>query len=219
MKANKILIVAAAMATSSAAFAQFSNGGGKATGTSVNNEAYNRISVSYAMGTLDIERNHNTLDLSGAAINFTHGLPLSSDIPLFLEIGGTLSWLQYSESEHGYKDEFTVIDASLPVNLTYKINISDEFSIVPFVGPNARFNIVATEKFSEGARSESFSLFDKNDLEYKDDLWNRFQIGGQVGIGFNFNKFYAGYQYQWNLTDLSKNMTLSRNSISVGINF
>lgn len=223
MKATKLLLTAVVMAaTSMTAFAQFVSGGGVSNVTSTSsNEDYNRFTVSYVMGSFDYDGIKSKDDINepnGVSIGLTHGQSISSNTPLFLEYGVTLTWLNGSEDDDVEELSRNILDISVPVNLAYKVNVSDEFSIVPYIGPSARLNIMSKATLEDSYESVSIDFFDKDDVG-KESVWNRFQIGAQVGIGVSFNNYYFSYQYQWDFMDLAKKMTMTRNMISVGFNF
>jgi hypothetical protein len=109
------------------------------------------------------------------------------------------------------------VNIAVPVNLAYKIGLNDNISVVPFVGVNFKLNLLAKEKYEDDEASESFSYFDKDDVG-SDAQWNRFQFGGQLGVGINFKKLYLGYQFQWDFSELAKKTKMPSNSVVLGIN-
>lgn len=222
MKVTKFLLTAVIMAATTTAFAQFVNGGSSSKiATSSSNEDYNRFTVSYVMGSFDFDGIKSKDDINepnGVSLGITHGQSISSTTPLYLEYGATVTWLNGSEDDDDEELSRNIIDITVPINIAYKITVSDELSFVPFIGPSARLNIMSKATLEDSYESVSINFFDKDDVG-KESVWNRFQIGAQVGVGVNFKQYYFGYQYQWDFMDLAKKMTMSRNMISIGINF
>ncbi len=67
------------------------------------------------------------------------------------------------------------------------------------------------------------NLFDKKDMGSKDATWNRFQLGWQIGLGFNYKAFYLGLQYGTDFIPAYKYKKQSVNSgtfsAKIGFNF
>jgi hypothetical protein len=135
-------------------------------------------------------------------------------MPLFLEYGANLTWLNYNEDEGGESFKHNILNIAVPINLAYKIGLTDDISLVPYVGINFKGNLVSKAKYEWDDESESYSYFDDDDVE---DTWNRFQLGGQVGVGINFKQLYIGYQFQGDFMELSKKYKMPTNSIVLGI--
>ena len=93
----------------------------------------------------------------------------------------------------------TFMNIAVPVNFSYRFDVSDKFSIAPYAGLNLKLNIIGKAK-AKGA-TESTSFFKKDDFkkaELDEDLTaNRFQLGMNLGVNCIINKkFSAGYRFQ-----------------------
>lgn len=119
---------------------------------------------------------------NGADFGFLKGINVAS-IPLYVEVGGELGWNMFSGFEAGsgkYKvsvDDQHIINVSMPVSISYKFELSDNISLMPFTGPNFRFNVY--DSLNEGDQAI-------------------FQAGWNVGAGFTFGQFYVGYRFTAN---------------------
>ncbi len=223
MKTFKYLLSAAMLTLAATASAQFANsgssGGGFSLGT-VKTDDYSRFKVSYlnASFSYDTDYSYDSESLNGASIEYLYGKHITQNLPLFIEYGLNFSWGTHSDSEHDVDIKFNMMHLTVPVNVAYKLSLNDDFSIDPFVGLGARFNVLAKESYDDGYYDKSYSMFDEDDMG-KDDTWNRFQLCGQVGVGICFQQFYLGYEYSWNFMELAKKLKMNTNYVSVGINF
>ena len=139
--------------------------------------------------------------LSGFTIDYRHGFQLSNR-PMFVEAGLGLSYGTGSKTFMDYKYSISSFNIKIPVNFVYRFTINSEFSIQPYTGINFKFNGTMSYK----AGKNSYNLFNtiENDFGIADDVKDvmtysgggrRVQMGWQIGIGVNWNKWYAGMEY------------------------
>ena len=173
-----------------------------------------------------------TLEPKGASFAIMKGISLTDKLPIFLDLGGRLSWthqkLEWHE-EDWYEgelinevDKFTFMNIAVPVNAAYKIAFEStpNVTIVPFFGLNFKFNFFAREKFeSDGLESyeKKYNLLKEEEGDAK-----IFQFGLNLGVGVNLRSFYVGYNFQPDLSpfmkDGSDKLKTLQNYITVGIN-
>jgi hypothetical protein len=197
MKNLKVFMLAGALAVSASAFAQDYN----MVGLSYNNTSYG-FNDAYGRGHKDL--NYST---NGIGIDYIHGFSVSKSLPMFVELGGNINFNFHSETEEedGYKAtaKFQNINLQVPVNFAWRFNIIDDFSIKPYVGINFKLNLVSQNKAEyenpDGEKEDSkwISCFDKGEeaMDGSEYTWNRFQMGWQIGVGFQYKPFYLGVQY------------------------
>lgn len=150
---------------------------------------YNRLTVSYnSLSTGDMD-----VSMSGLSFAWTKGYSVSKDMPLFIEtgIGMTYGW----NSEDMDIERATVemnskfLSLQIPVNLTYKFNISEGLRVAPFAGVYFRGNIVGeTNAEYRGEELASIDWYDDYDA-------TRFNVGWQIGAGLEYKKLYLGLSY------------------------
>jgi hypothetical protein len=219
MKFLKPILTGLFMALSVCAFAQFSKLSTLGNSLSANTDDYSRFQIGYVVATpkFDGEDDEDNDKFKGVTLGAIYGTSLNSTIPIFLEGGYNLTWLNWNDSDEDYEEKWNVLNVTVPVNIAYKIGFgNDDFSIVPYAGINFKGNLLSIFKYEDDEESESFSYFDKNDVESGEE-WNRFQFGGQIGIGINYKRLYLGYQFQGDFTELAKNFKMPTNSIILGI--
>ncbi len=259
MKAVKILMMAGAMAIATPAFAQFSNAstGARSNGGSSmvkDTTPYDRISLSYQYDMMKLDvKDADDQNLNGVAIDYIHGFSVSKTLPIFIETGIGFNVGFWGDSDNDYKmttpsgtcdaelkNNLTTLSVSIPVNVAYKFNINNDFSIHPYLGLNLKFNALAQNKYKFDCEDSdiqddvddlsdkefedsfgvprSYSMFDK-DYTGKDGQWKRFQLGWHIGVGVNYKAFYVGLSYGTDFMELAKKLNTSTFKIGVGYNF
>lgn len=181
---------------------------------SMNAQDYNRVALSYDYTGLGFNKEMDffgtekaeTIGQNGFGLNYAHGFGVATN--MFVEVGANVDFLFGSRTEKGNGEEAKFktqnINLQVPVNYVYRFNIADGVSIDPYVGIN--FKLHFTEKYKtdykdledpEYSRDGKWiSVFDKGEdaMDGKDNTWNRFQMGWQVGVGVNYERYYLGVQ-------------------------
>lgn len=226
-------MLAGALATAATASAQFANTSSKSASTG-DYTGYNRIGISYNNTHFGYNKNAGGSDsnfsLNGVGIDYIHGFGLTSNYPIFLEVGLNATFNFGSDSEEGDKDYFyndywmrskytskkQFINLQVPVNFVYRFQVTDDWTIAPYLGLNFKLNVVGkfrtdleidhnvpSNLLSQAGIRESDlkeegewqNVFDKDDMGSNDNTWNRFQMGWHIGCGFQYKPFYLGIQY------------------------
>lgn len=227
MKALKFLLSAVLFTVSTCAFAQFTNASSSKSSSSfgsssVGEDSYRRFEVGYTMGKAKIYGEEADEADKGLTAALIYGTRMMPDMPLFLEYGAKATWLHSSDEEDIYEDEeykesFNYLNLAVPVNAVFKIGVTDDVVVSPYVGLNLKVNIMAKSKVKYEEKTETLNYFDKDDMD--DDVFNRFQLGMNLGVGVNFKKFYIGYNFQPDFMELAEKTKYPTNTISLGVNF
>ena len=173
-----------------------------------NAEGYNRIGLSYNNTSYRFSgykgaSDHN-FSVNGFGIDYAHGFGLSRSLPMFIEVGGNVNFNfgNMFEDKNGsdYEiDRIQDINLQVPVNYVYRFDISDYFSIAPYAGVNFKLHLMTRTRYEEKYQGEKEteewnSLYDK-DFMGEEGTWNRFQMGWQIGVNFQYSAFSLGVQY------------------------
>lgn len=181
---------------------------------------YNRIGASYELETLSVKHGDN-INLNGFGINYIHGFGLSKNIPLYLETGLKMSMGFHSDSfkEYGYDitEDFTKMSFSVPVNVAYKVNFGNGMSLLPYTGLNFKINALANVKYTENDEGDKYS--ETINLLKGDDSANVFQLGWNLGVGFNFHSLYAGLGYGTDFIKFADDINSSSFNLTIGYTF
>lgn len=226
MQVNKLFLTLCLLAMTTTASAQFANAGaGKSRkGGSVlvkETDPYNRIYVSYSPMNYvpDSPMILEGLKLTGFSVGYLRGINLSCDLPLFLEVGGNMA---YSYGDFYNTVDYKLLSVNVPVNVAYKLTFGDSgFSLTPFLGLNFRYNILRK------AESPLFDYLYDYDEDWFEDPgyylymgeWKRFQVGWQIGVGFNYKKLYVGVSYGSDFSEIAESVKARTPRISLGLNF
>ena len=218
MKALRSLLVLAfiglATGTASAQFANSSSSSasGSSIWTTVNTDGYNRIYVSYLPSKLKADG--ASIKMKGSfEAGYLRGIGLTSNVPLYLEVGGALQYRSYSEEDYGYETKFNMLSLNIPVALTYRINVTDDFAVSPNFGFDFRVNVMGKEKVTE----DGDELYD-TDL-FSDADWNRFQAGWHIGVGLDYRALHFGVQYGTDFNEIAEELKIATTSVTLGFNF
>lgn len=238
---KKLSIIAGMLLIATSASAQFANSNATKNTISTQgaNESYNRFEISFnptmvALDDYEID-GEDELTLNGFTVGYLRGISLSKNIPLFLEVGGRINYAWWSETEEGEYNDYDVelkqtisyLNISVPVNIAYKIAFQNSnISVTPYTGLALKANLLGNytvkAEVSDGYDSEdeeeTSSFFDKDEVG-KDLLWDRVQLGWNIGAGVNFNKFYLGFNYGVDLTGLAKKISSSNYAVTLGYTF
>lgn len=255
MKAIKLSLLLAFAMLATTASAQFVNSGNNATATqqgagstsfdltSVKTSGWNRIFISYNPSKVKIDIDDaDDIDFKGFQVGYLRGFSLTKKVPLYLEAGVAFQY-RSNKDEDSYEGEtyttkYKMMSLNIPVNLLYRFNFNDDFSISPYFGLDFRFNLSAkyeSEWSYEGdydygyyddeeSNKREIDLLDEDDVEKngwnkKDDTWGRFQAGWHIGVGLDYRFLHVGVEYGTDFSELCKKTKLSTTSITVGLNF
>ena len=241
-KIFKAVLTLACVTCAMTASAQFTGGSKQSKSSAVaDTEPYNRISLSYDnthLGANDKAyecfMGEGAMSLNGVGFEYIHGFSISSSLPMFIESGIKAQFGAGSVSDYDKKEEYEIslklqqFSFSVPVNYTYKFAIGDQMSIAPFVGINFKVHAMGRVKsvltFDDDDLQDYYEdsdyydedwrdIFSKKDMGDKDDVWNRFQMGWQIGAGLNISALYIGLQYG---TDLTPAWKYKKEAINTG---
>ena len=115
---------------------------------------------------------------------------------------------------------------NIPVNLVYKYNINEDFSIDPFVGIDLRYNISGKFKTTYSGEYEdevNESLKDEGldsvDLFEGEDGLKRFQAGWHIGVGATWKNLNLSISYGQDFNEIAEKTKFKTTMISLGYNF
>lgn len=250
---KKYLLAVCLTTTSLMASAQFvTSGENKMMGSTSSTEDYNSFRFSYSPTTIDAGTigaiagalGMSLPQLNGFSLEYTRGINIVNDLPLFLEVGAgvKLQNATFSSEEeddmyiYKYKYSLNVASLYIPLNVGYKIAITEDFAIMPYVGLMTQFNLSATatnsyEKdyhkefedflgYKDESGKESQSLFDKKEMG--ENTFRRLFFGWQVGANIAIKDFHIGANYGTTLGRIVNNIEgvkLKGATISIGYNF
>lgn len=220
MKTIKFFAVAALLAISSGAYAQFTNASSNTSVSTASSEGWTTFFVQYnpSKVVIDIDGAED-LSFNGLTVGVSKAFAIAPGTPLYFEAGAaiqysfaTWNWIEdlkwLNKNNVADPDEkFTMFSAKVPVSLTYVWDLpNSSISLAPFAGVDFRLNAfgsMKTEKNLKSGYSATDSewedvtgikvkkdLFDKKDMGDEDATFKRFQMGWHIGLNAYFNKQY-----------------------------
>ena len=220
MKAIKLFAVAALLAISSGAYAQFTNASTSSSVSSSSSEGWSTFFLQYNPSKVvcDVDGAED-LSLNGLTAGFTKAFPISPSSPVFIEAGvavqysfatwnwmDDLKWMKVNGADP--EEKFSMVSAKVPVSLTYLFDLPNStISLAPYAGLDFRFNLFGSMKTEKNLKSGYSATdsdwedrlgmkldkdpFDKKDMGNNEDATlKRFQLGWHIGLNAYFNKQY-----------------------------
>lgn len=225
---KKFLLVAMLAVFTSSAFAQLMTGKSAAFAKEESRN-WNYIYVQYNPGVFS-PKEGSSKSFNALSFGWNIDFALSQSIPLYLETGIGMQWSFYSEDETYYlttalstkrETTFNMLSAKIPVGVGYKFDIPNApISIVPNAGLDFRINALAESEIKVGGNSTKYDMFSSNDMGGSDYTWNRFQVGGHVGVNAIFwKKLLVGFSYQMDFSEIAKDCHVYQGNLTVGYCF
>lgn len=247
MKRIKFFAVAACLAISSGAYAQFTNTSSNTSSASVTTDGWSSIWVEYNPVKIKIDsKEADDESATGLSFGYSQAFPITQSMPLLLELGLGLQYTFNTNDDdviiYYYDDDGDIVDyekpddaelkttlfsAKIPVNLIYAFQIpNSSVKLLPFVGANLRYNISGKRKYSFEGDEEwdddelEMDVFDKKDMGSSKATWKRFQLGWNIGVKAQFGKnFLVGLSYGNDFSELAKKTKMQTTSITLGYTF
>ena len=158
---------------------------------------------------------------TGLALTWTKARSITTQLPLYLEAGLGAQYSFYNESEGKYETNVKVASVKVPLNLIYDYLIPNtNINLDPYLGLRFRVNVFGELEREYNGDSKTYNVFDKDDMGGSDYVWNRFQMGWQIGVKARFNNsFFVGVAYGTDFSEISKKVKISETQLSLGFVF
>lgn len=195
-----------------------------------------KASVFYDLTTLYPKGADNSY-FNGFGLGYNVDFRVSNTLPLYVGTGLDLRFIfnnetiidadNYNPLEVKTKTRF--INLNLPVNVSYRVPVADNFYLTPQVGFDFRVQLdgrVQTNASVAGdtdfglystTTQNDYNLFSKDDMG--DDHYKRFQFGWHAGLNFEYSRFNLGLSYGTDFVKLHKNLGAGHFLVSLGYTF
>ncbi|HJG77507.1 outer membrane beta-barrel protein [Phocaeicola barnesiae] len=238
MKKFKFFVLLAFMGLATTAFAESADSESSSCtistsssfdATSVTTDGWSRIYVSYTPSKMKFDDSDDDIKFKGFTVGWLRGFGLTQSLPLYMEAGAGIQYRSYkdedSESyggyEYSYSEKLTMLSLNIPLNLLYRFNITDDFSISPYFGLDFRINLLGKNKYEETGYgetdSEDWNLFDDDDMG--GEPWKRFQAGWHIGVGLDYRAIHLGVEYGTDFNEIVDETKFATTSVTLGFNF
>ena len=236
MKKFKLFVLAAFLGLATSASAQFVNSGSSNSSasstsssfdfTSVKTNGWSRIYVSYLPSKMKLDYDDaDDMKFKGFQVGWLKGFGLTQRLPLYMEAGAAIQYRSYkdeeSDSYYDFSQKCNLLSLNIPVNLLYRFNIKDDFSISPYFGLDFRINLLGKNKYEETYDGDTDSwdgnLFDDDDMD--NEAWKRFQAGWHIGVGFDYRIIHIAVEYGTDFNEIAEKSKFATPAITLGLNF
>ena len=193
-----------------------------------------RVSVMYDLNTLSPKYGENSY-FNGVGAGYTIDFRVSNTLPLYVGTGLNLRAV-FDKDKIILSDDYdpvninvksTLLNLNLPINLSYRVPVADNFYLTPQVGLDFRVQLFGQSRldldgyFPEIDRTVSekskLNLFSKDDLG--DEHLRRFQMGWHAGLNLEYCRVNLGLSYGTDFVKIHKNVGGSNFLVSLGYTF
>jgi len=199
----------------------------------------NRASIFYDLNTLSPKAADNAY-YNGYGLGYTVDFRVSNSMPLYVGTGLDIRFLFHNND---YKDNLdydrifakvncTLINLNLPVNVSYRVPVTDDFFMTPFAGLDFRVQVYGNASIKTNGAPVTIgeALFDEEayidnsiNLFSRDDMGGarlrRFQMGWHAGLNFEYRRFNLGLSFGTDFVKIHKNTGGSNFLVSLGYTF
>lgn len=157
------------------------------------------------------------IDFQEAAIGWARSIQVADSIPLFVEAGAEMKWSASSSDDAHKNAEYGLLAFRVPINMTYKLYLSRtrNIALAPQAGIHFRAIAVGKEKVN-GVKTD---LFDSGENNQTASQWKRCQLGWQVGLRLQVEKYFLAVSYGRDFPDKSKRPQIHECGLSAGVCF
>ena len=197
-----------------------------------------RIGVGYDLTTL-YPKGADNVYFNGFTVGYNADFRVSQSLPLYVGTGLNARFNFYEKEL--IDDEYlgaieqdahvTMINLNVPVNLSYRVPVSDGFYLTPEVGLDLRFQVYDHAKIDTDIEaavpgmnlgefhngSTGVNLLSKDQMGNQHLRW--FQLGWHAGLNFEYQRFSLGLSYGTDFVKLHKNLGAGHFLATVGYRF
>lgn len=231
MRKFKLFVLFAFLGVVTNVSAQFVNAGSsdvtssRGSVFSKRTNGWNRLYVSYLPSKIscgDGSYYEDDFKFQGFQFGWLRGFGLSRYIPLYMEVGTSIQYRgdENSEIYSGNKEfleKYTMLSVNVPINILFRFNFTDDFSLSLYEGLDFRVN--ALVKYKGEYDNETLGDLNMFDDDLEDMAWKRFQVGTHIGTGFDYRMLHFNVEYGFDLNPIAEDSYLSTLAVTLGLNF
>lgn len=174
--------------------------------------------------------NGDGISYNGIYLEWLAAIKLNQSLPLYFDIAINYSYNFKGEDKDLNLKSASMMQLAVPLQVEYRLPVGDKLHISPYLGLVARANLLADQKIKiptfnnrtgkqTGSTEKSINLFDKDDVGNSELTWKRFQLGWNIGVNFDINKFTIGLSYGTDFMEIAKKCKSSTFKVGIGINY
>ena len=160
------------------------------------------------------------LHFQEVSIGWARSIQITDSIPLFIEAGANIKYSHSTGDAAHNNSEYNLLTFRIPINVTYKFYLSKtrNIALAPQAGVHFRAIALGKEKQDNGLKHDLFS----NTQEINNNTgtkWERCQLGWQVGLRLQLERFFIGVNYSRDFPDKSKKPHIHESGVTAGMCF
>ena len=150
-------------------------------------------------------------------LGWARSLQVVDSIPIFVEAGAEVKYsFSAGDKRHG-NAKYSLLTFRVPVNVTYKLYLSRTRNIALAPQAGVHFRVIAMGK--EKMDGQRGNLFDNDRNNQTGSAWERCQLGWQVGLRLQVERFFITAGYGRDFPDKGKRPQIHEGGITAGMCF
>lgn len=145
-------------------------------------------------------------------IGFGAEIPVSQNFSVMPSLELAMKGGKY-EAKNDYEttsDKLNVTYLQIPVMAAYRLSLNDRLNMTLKAGPYFAYGLSGNMKITEdninnGTETEKIDIF--SDKEMGGKAADRFDVGGILGVDFEYHRFVVGAELECGFTDMYKETT------------
>lgn len=192
--------------------------------TGADHDAWKGLRFSYDRSILKSTADNSDLKqgFNGFTLSYVYAWHFTRTLPFFVEAGGGVNFWRHSydasEDDVTLKTYQNILGLYIPVNVVYKIRVTDKIALKPYTGIYFRLGLLGKEKYESGVDghtvSDSYNLYGSEGGD-----WKRFQMGWQIGLTADYGSYNFGIGYGIDFNEAAPEARFGSFSLRVGKNF
>ena len=157
------------------------------------------------------------IDIQEVAAGWARSIQVVDSIPLFVEAGAELKYTFTPKEDEQAQAKYSLLTFRVPVNVTYKLYLSStrNIALAPYAG--IHFRAIAMGKEKVNGKGEN--IFEDNRENQTSCKWYRCQLGWQVGIRLQLERYFIAASYGRDFPDKKKCPQIHECGLSAGFCF
>lgn len=141
-------------------------------------------------------------------VGFGAEIPVSQNFSVMpsLELAMKGGKYESKDDNETISDKLNVTYLQIPVMAAYRLSLNDRLNMTLKAGPYFAYglsgNMKITEDINNGTKTEKIDIFSDKEMDGK--AADRFDVGGILGVDFEYHRFVVGAELECGFTDMYK---------------
>lgn len=157
------------------------------------------------------------INMQEIAAGWARSIQVADSIPIFVEVGAELKYTFTPNEIVHTNAKYSLLTFRIPVNVTYKLYLSRTRNIALVPQAGIHFRAIAMGKEDINGKKEN--IFKEDNKNQTSCEWERCQLGWQVGLRLQMERYFIGTSYGRDFPDKKKCPQIHECGISAGFCF